>query len=369
MKKILSIFLSICFILISITPVVDASVRIRKWRLNQLNTDYAPYYQPVQNYTYQQINQNPGNTYYFSPNYVSGYTYYSWPTPGYYLYSTNPVNTVVNIQEGKYYFSPTFIQGYTYYSTPTSWYYYYLPTTVVSSYNNTYNNTPNYNHYPYNNANMICTIINGNYRCANSSYGSMYSTYPGCSSPDIVIGGQIWASCNALDRNEGSTTKSGWFFAGDREASFVAYNANNTALEWMWKQTRESSWNKWPCATGYRLPNRGEWETLQSYARANESSIADLISLPQNGAYQGYRNTNGDIVISGKLSANAAYWSSSVNGNIPMVMHVWSSYAGYNTTGTDYGYTYTGYQWTYSDSGLQLLESTTGELANVRCIR
>ena len=48
-----------------------------------------------------------------------------------------------------------------------------------------------------------------------------------------------------------------------------------------------------------------------------------------------------------------------------MVMHIGSSYAGYNTSGTDYGYAYTGYQWTYTDTGLQLIESTTGELANV----
>jgi hypothetical protein len=163
--------------------------------------------------------------------------------------------------------------------------------------------------------------------------------------------------------------KTGWFFAGDRESSFTSNNGSSTALEWMGKQTRESSWNVGPCATGYRLPTRSEWETLQSYARAGSTSIASLISLGQNGSYQGSRNTNGDIVITGRLSASAAYWSSSVDGGVPIVMHVGSTYAGYNTTGTDYGYVNNGYQWTYGDTGLALLRSTTGELANVRCIK
>ncbi len=74
-------------------------------------------------------------------------------------------------------------------------------------------------------------------------------------------------------------------------------------------------------------------------------------------------------MVSGRLPVDAAYWASSQIGERSMVMHIGSSYAGYNTSGTDYGYAYTGYQWTYTDTGLQLIESTTGELANVRCIR
>lgn len=51
-------------------------------------------------------------------------------------------------------------------------------------------------------------------------------------------------------------------------------------------------------------------------------------------------------------------------------MHIGSTYAGYNTTATEYGYVNNnGYQWTYTDTGLELIASTTGELANVRCIR
>lgn len=380
MQKIISFLIAICFLFVTMAPVADASVRIRKGR-NTPVTPYhqqapayqAPYYQaPVYQAPYHQstIYQSPvqithtsaGSTYYYSPNYVAGYTYYSTPTPGYYYYNNIPTAPTYqpSVWQGQYYFSQNYISGYTYYSTPNPGYYYYFATTATNNYN-----TSSYN----NNGNMICTIINNVYQCANNSYGPTYGTYPGCSAADIVIGGQIWASCNALDRNVGSTTKSGWFFAGDRESSFTSYNSSSAALEWMGKQTRESSWNIWPCATGYRLPNRGEWETLQSYARAGSTTVASLISLSQNGAYQGSRNTGGDITITNRLSVDAAYWTSSVENGIPIVMHIGSSYAGYTTDGTDYGYVNNWYQWTYTDNGLQLLRSTTGELANVRCIR
>lgn len=108
---------------------------------------------------------------------------------------------------------------------------------------------------------------------------------------------------------------------------------------------------------------------LQSYARAGSSTISSLIGLQSNGAYQGSRNTGGDITIASRLSVAGAYWTSSVDSGIPIVMHIGSVYAGYTTTGTDYGYVNRGYQWTYTDTGLELLRSTTGELANIRCIK
>ena len=357
-----------------IAPSADAAVRVRRDRQAAANAVYVPYYQGSQVYqpfqnsyyqpTYQPYQNQNTNTYYFSPNYISGYTYYSTPTPGYYLYTNTPVTTN-NISQGRYYFSPNYISGYTYYSSPTAGYYYYLGTTTINNNNNYYPNST----FPYNNNNAICTIMNGVYQCVDNTYRAIYGTYPGCSSPDIVIGGQIWASCNSLDRNAGSTNKTGWFLAWDRESSFVSQNGSTAALEWMGKQTREMSPTVGPCANGYRLPTRGEWETLQSYARAGNTTISSLISLGQNGAYQGSRNTNGDIVITGRLSVSAAYWTSSSDGGVPIIMHVGSTYAGYNTTGTDYGYVNSGYQWTYGDNGLSLIRSTTGELANVRCIK
>jgi hypothetical protein len=373
MQKIISIIIAICLLFITVAPVADASVRIRRTRNTMITPYYpAPVYQspyytaPIYQSPVQVTHTSVGSTYYYSPTYVAGYTYYSTPTPGYYYYSNIPTQTPYNYttQQGQYYFSPTYIAGYTYYSSPNSGYYYYYNTTVGNaySYNNYY--TP-----PYNNSNLICTIINNVYQCVNNAYGPISSTYPGCTSADIVIGGQIWASCNALDRNAGSTARSGWFFAGDSQATFASYNGSNTTLEWMGKQTQTSAWTTGPCASGYRLPTRGEWEVLQSYTRANNSTIGSLIGLQLNGAYQASRNTGGDVTISSRPPVSAAYWTSTMDGGTPTVMHIGSTYGGYTTTGTDYGYVNSSYQWAYTDSGLELQRSTVGELANVRCVR
>ena len=54
--------------------------------------------------------------------------------------------------------------------------------------------------------------------------------YPGCDRSDIIVGGQIWAGCNAMTQAKGSSEKSGWFFAGDKYASFIAYNGMDQRL-------------------------------------------------------------------------------------------------------------------------------------------
>jgi hypothetical protein len=97
--------------------------------------------------------------------------------------------------------------------------------------------------------------------------------------------------------------------------------------------------------------------------------LSDMIGLANNGAYQASRNSAGDITITGRLPVAAGYWTSTMDGGTPTVMHIGSTYAGYRTDGTDYGYVSSGYNWTYTDTGLQLLRSTVGELANVRCVR
>jgi hypothetical protein len=371
MNKILAGFLTLVFLFVTMAPSADAASRVRKTLRNtHMTTPYAPQYQmPVYQTLYYQspkpvYSNSAGSTYYYSSSYIAGYTYYSTPTPGYYYYSNTPAQTVVNTatQQGQYYYSPNYIAGYSYYPTPTPGYYYYHGSTAA-----THTPTPIVHHQ--NNANLICTIVGNIYQCTQSTYGSMSSIYPGCNSADIIIGGQIWASCNALDRNAGSTSKSGWFFAWDSQSTFVSNNGSNTTLEWQGKQTQTSAWTTGPCASGYRLPNRGEWETLQSYARANSSTISSLIGLQSNWAYQASRNTGGDITITSRLPVSAGYWTSTMDGSTPTVMHIGSRYAGYNTTGTDYGYVNTSSQWSYTDTGLELMTSTTGELANARCVR
>lgn len=135
------------------------------------------------------------------------------------------------------------------------------------------------------------------YQTIPSSPISIYSSYPGCARSDILIGGQVWAGCNALDRNIGSNDRSGWFFANDLQSSFASYNGQGQRLEWQGKVIPQANWGDGPCAPGYRLPSRSEWETVRMYARQNNTNVAGLLGLPQNGGYRGYKDSNSDVRI------------------------------------------------------------------------
>ena len=123
------------------------------------------------------------------------------------------------------------------------------------------------------------------YQNVPSSYGYTYTNpgYPGCGRSDIIIGGQSWASCNVAESSNGSSSVSGWFFANDLRASFLSSNGQGTRLEWQGKVIPVANWGDGPCASGYRLPTRGEWETALYYARQNSVSVTTLLNLPQNG--------------------------------------------------------------------------------------
>lgn len=205
-----------------------------------------------------------------------------------------------------------------------------------------------------------------------TNYTSYQSKYPGCNNADIIIGGQVWASCNALDKNIGSDSRSWWFFARDSRATFAGYNGFGGRLEWLGKVTSDSNWTEGPCATGYRLPTRGEWETALYSARLNGVSLANLLNLPTNGGYRANRDTNGDIILESRYDVNGAYWTSSFEyngGYYPTVLHLGSTYQNYRLSGTDMSYNSSNYRWQYTDIGLELVAGTSQEIANIRCIR
>lgn len=210
MKKLLSVLVMLILGLISVLPTADAAVRLRR-QTPRVQVQQPYYSQQPQYYIPQyQTPQNTGNLYYFSTTPQAGYTYYSTPLPGYYYYGSTPVQAQSVIEQGRYYFSTSYVAGYTYYPTPTPGYYYYLGKTSVNP--NTYSPTYTYNPL-YNSGNTICVIINGGYQCTNNTTVPNGSTYPGCASQDILIGGQIWASCNVTDLRGASAGRSGWFFA------------------------------------------------------------------------------------------------------------------------------------------------------------
>ncbi len=240
-------------------------------------------------------------------------TQYYTVAPTQTVYYGNPY-TVTNAGTTQtYYYSPTFIQGYTYYSTPTPGYYYYLPVKTNTYYTQpTYTNNAYYT--PQNYAQGTVTVYTQNqgqyYYPSQYPYTSTITSYPGCSKANIVIGGQEWSSCNATDRGTSHQDQSGWFFAGDTQSTFLSYNGMGNSLAWQGKQTRTQSYAQGPCASGYRIPTRGEWETAIFYARQNNTSLAAMLSLPYNGSFYGYRDSDGNVTLSARADVNGAYWSS-----------------------------------------------------------
>ncbi len=197
--------------------------------------------------------------------------------------------------------------------------------------------------------------------------------YPGCDRADIIIGGQVWAGCNATTQSKGSSVKSGWFFAGDKTASFLSYNGFDQRLEFQGKYKRQDwGWTVGPCARGYHLPTRGDFETSIYYSRLNNTTLASLLRLPQNGGYKTYRDSDGDIMVESRTNVAGAYWTSTkedIYGVRNIVLHLGTSYAGYRMDGTDGVYNYDKYTWQYDDAGLELVGGEVTEMANVRCIR
>lgn len=198
------------------------------------------------------------------------------------------------------------------------------------------------------------------------------ATYPGCGRSDIIIGGQAWASCNASTKSYGSTSRSGWFFANDMSPTFRSENGTYRSLEWIGKVTPVANWGNGPCAEGYRLPSRGEWETAITYSRYNGTNVAGLLNLPQNGGYRAYKDSSGDVRIEGRNNVAGSYWTSSYSyngGYVPMLMNLGAVYQNYRLDTTGNTYNNSGYDWQYGNNWLELVAGNSTDIANVRCIR
>lgn len=343
MKRILAQVAVLILLTTYMIESVDASSRVRRSNPARLAT--------TQNYVVPVINQN---VYYYGTPYT--------------------INNGWVVQT--YYYSPTYIQWYTYYYTPKPGYYYYVDNTTTPVVYTTVNTTTHNNRYytPQNYTQWTATVVqtysNGqHYYPSNYPYTSTSVAYPGCSKTNIFIWWQEWSSCNATDRNSSSTNQSGWFFAWDRQSSFLSYNGMGNSLAWQWLQTRTTDSIHGPCAEWYRLPTRSEWETAIHYARLNWTSLANLLWLSNNGWFYGYRDTAGNVTLSSRADINWSYWTSTYDGSSPIVLHLSSGYAGYRTDGTDYSRSSQSVRWQHSDAWLALVQSTFSEIANVRCIK
>ena len=193
--------------------------------------------------------------------------------------------------------------------------------------------------------------------------------YPGCGSSDMIVWGQVWASCNALTKGKGSDTRSGWFTAGDRFSSFISYNGLSSALDYQRKTTQRDI-TSGPCAPGYRLPTRTDWEIAMGYARWNQTTLASLLRLPYNGGYRVFREWDGMITLDARTDLLGSYWSATVEDIWPIVLHLGTTYQGYRSDMTDGARTEWSFQWQDRPDGTtDLVAGEEVEIANVRCIR
>lgn len=198
---------------------------------------------------------------------------------------------------------------------------------------------------------------------------SSTTRYPGCSKNDILLGGQIWASCNSTNLREWSDTESGWFFHGERYSVYKSQNGINNTLSWQGRSLQGRSWIMGPCSIGYRLPTRGEWETAENYARQNSTTVASLLNLPYNGSFLGYQDARYNSQIEARVDVGGAYWTSTIGTDTPYIMHLGSTLGGYRTDGTDMSQMDATYRWQHTENGMELVPGKLQELANVRCIR
>ena len=132
--------------------------------------------------------------------------------------------------------------------------------------------------------------------------------------------------------------------------------------------SRPKGWTVGPCAFGYRLPTRGEWETALLAARVNNVSISRMLALPYNGSYRGYRNIRNQISLDARINVGGAYWTGSPATDTPYVLHLDSDYLGYRTDGTDQSPIVSGSR-LYETNGYELIPGESAEFANVRCIK
>jgi hypothetical protein len=206
------------------------------------------------------------------------------------------------------------------------------------------------------------------------SYAAWSQSYPGCGAWDIIVGEQIWASCNAVGRGEGSDNFSGWFGWGQTLPILTSINGRSTLYEGITraKSSSTTDWSRGPCASGYRIPTRYEWEDVILNARRNNSSVATLLKLPLNGAKLITRDKKGNITGLKSINYEGSYWTSSsenIPGRSPMIMHIGQSYGYSKYDGTESSISNTGYEWKWNENGKELVERSMDEVANVRCIR
>lgn len=135
------------------------------------------------------------------------------------------------------------------------------------------------------------------------------TTYPGCDKSDVIVGKQVWASCDVA----------GLFVFGTgtdiKNIDMKKYNP--------WK----SKWNKgdqWACPVSYHTPTINEWQTL----------FSGLSCKLNTGTANKNQKCGKSIISKLSLSGSGTYWTSNENAK----SSAWKFKINTNSADKNYGY-------------------------------
>ncbi|MDP2103350.1 MAG: InlB B-repeat-containing protein, partial [Candidatus Gracilibacteria bacterium] len=171
--------------------------------------------------------------------------------------------------------------------------------------------------------------------------------YPGCSIPDIPVGGKYWAACNvgasqpstayvasANDSTIGTETTNGKYFQWGENVAWDYDGGVTSTDNCTWNRDTQACgasalgawsatvsdvtsggvdrWNDWsttdtrgPCAPNYHVPTQTEWNIVYTTLGSTRNTLASTLKLPMAGSRY---YTDGSLVVQ---SFYASYWSSS----------------------------------------------------------
>ncbi|NRH21172.1 hypothetical protein HOO68_03950 [Candidatus Gracilibacteria bacterium] len=157
------------------------------------------------------------------------------------------------------------------------------------------------------------------------------SQYPGCDTPDIVLGDKVWAACNVGSNIAGFGAESygSYYQWGRNDTGFTVITENSP---YDWQQSNGNSWGdttntnvarQGPCAIGYHIPTQTEWMRAIEYSGDKyNNNIGGILKLPFAG-WRGFDNA--EYYGQGGIGT---YWSSSPDLKLPK-----SFYMNINTLG------------------------------------
>lgn len=162
------------------------------------------------------------------------------------------------------------------------------------------------------------------------------TTYPGCNTPDVAAGRQIWSSCNVGSNMAGTGVNNAWdYFAFGTGATIEGIDWKSYSNWWKskWKERDQAV-----CGAGYHLPTKDEFKELYGYYgcqlntgvgnknKACGKTVVEKLNIPTTGYFWGVKGFQD--------SPYALFWTSSENAKAT----AWTLRINLKPSDKDYGY-------------------------------